>query len=122
MKILIVDDSYEIRECLKAVLKYREHTIIEAMDGADGLYKFRYTRFDMVITDIQMPLMNGLEMVQYIRKLNVIIPILVWSSEVKDYLQDFYNWGGNWLIQKDKMKELVDIVIRVENLGGNNGS
>lgn len=60
MQILIVDDTKEIREILAELLTQDGHTVVEAVDGQDGLYKLAQNGvFDLVITDLQMPKLDG---------------------------------------------------------------
>ena len=65
--ILIVDDDTLVRQLLHMVLGQLGHDVIEAKSGREGLQLYRARPIDMVITDIQMPEMDGLEMIQEIR-------------------------------------------------------
>ena len=58
--ILVVDDSEDIRELL-SVLFHKEGTVYTAINGLDALSKFAGHRFDVIISDIEMPIMNGIE-------------------------------------------------------------
>lgn len=62
--ILSVDDSTSIRCTVKIALEAAGHTIAEAVHGADGLDKAESTAFDLVITDLNMPEMDGLTMIR----------------------------------------------------------
>ncbi len=67
--VLAVDDSPSIRQMIKVVLGPAGHTVIEAGDGAEGLAKARSETVNLVITDLNMPVMNGLEMIKQLRTL-----------------------------------------------------
>jgi two-component system chemotaxis response regulator CheY len=86
IKILIVDDASMMRRILKNILKEMEfHNIEEAEDGAIALQKLRSQKFDFVITDLNMPNLTGVELVQEVRKDPKLkdIPILMVTAEAK---------------------------------------
>ncbi|TAE73166.1 MAG: response regulator [Bacteroidetes bacterium] len=60
-KILLVEDAKSLREWLKLPLEYANYEVIEAMDGLEALGLFGETDFDLIITDFDMPNLNGIE-------------------------------------------------------------
>ena len=66
-RILVVDDDKAVRLLLRAMLERRGHSVVEAEDGAEGLQYYRAAPADLVITDIQMPVMDGLQMIKELR-------------------------------------------------------
>jgi two-component system chemotaxis response regulator CheY len=66
-RILVVDDDQAIRLLLRAMLERRGHAVVEAKNGDEGLQYYRATPTDLVITDIQMPVMDGLQMMKKLR-------------------------------------------------------
>jgi two-component system chemotaxis response regulator CheY len=66
-KILVIDDDKLIREGLVALLKNAGQTVLEAGDGAEGLEKALSEKPDLVVTDVRMPKMTGLEMIEQLR-------------------------------------------------------
>jgi len=79
-KILIIDDNKLIRKTLKEILTKVGFSIIEAENGEAGLQLVRSELPDLVITDYQMPGINGLEVLAEIRKLNVAIPVILLTA------------------------------------------
>ncbi|WP_339485145.1 response regulator, partial [Pseudomonas proteolytica] len=75
--ILTVDDSPSIRQMIKVVLEPAGHNVIEAGDGAQGLAKAQAGKLDLVITDLNMPVMNGLELIRALRKLPSAVGMVV---------------------------------------------
>ena len=63
-RILVVDDDAAIRELLHFVLEEEGYEVIEAVDGAEGLQRYQVEPTDLVITDLKMPGMDGLELLQ----------------------------------------------------------
>ncbi|MBL4689260.1 MAG: response regulator [Nannocystaceae bacterium] len=82
-KILIVDDSATIRLQLRGCLQPAGHELVEAENGAIGLQKARFADFDFIIMDVNMPVMNGLEMLENLRLLDGhrTTPVFVLTTE-----------------------------------------
>lgn len=89
LKLLYVEDNKNIRLYTTETLKHFFNNITTAEDGVDGLKKFQNEKFDLVLTDIRMPNMDGLYMAQKIREIDSSIPILVLSAhnETEYFLQ-----------------------------------
>ncbi len=68
LSILYVEDEDSIREMLRDVLKGDFKRFVIAKDGVEGLKKFKNSEFDIVITDIEMPNMDGMELAKEIKK------------------------------------------------------
>jgi two-component system, chemotaxis family, sensor histidine kinase and response regulator WspE len=68
LKILVVEDSLTVRELEKKVLESKGYKVVAAVDGQDGWNKVREEKFDLVITDIEMPRMNGFELIRLLKK------------------------------------------------------
>jgi len=66
-RVLVVDDAPAIRDIIARVLRAAGHEVTLAVDGADGLRRFRGDHWDVIITDFQMPNMNGEEMTAAIK-------------------------------------------------------
>ena len=79
-KILIIDDNRIILRTLSEILSKVGYTIIEAEDGESGLHFVRSENPDLVITDYQMPGINGLEVLSEIRKINIAIPVILLTA------------------------------------------
>ncbi len=80
LKILFVEDEVNISKLLKDALADYFYSFTVASDGLEGLEKFKNINPDIVITDIMMPNLDGLEMTKEIRKINEDIPIIVLSA------------------------------------------
>ena len=80
-RILVVDDDKAVRLLLRAVLERRGHSVVEAADGDEGLRCYRAAPTDLVITDIQMPVMDGLQMIKKLRADFPTAKIIAMSGE-----------------------------------------
>lgn len=81
--ILIVDDSALVRSQLRAALEAKGARVIEAENGTEGLWRARENLVDLVIADIHMPVMDGIRMVEELRKLSeyATTPIFILTSD-----------------------------------------
>lgn len=78
--ILIIDDEKAIRKTLSEILSYEGYKIDEAGDGEEGLRKLREKEFDVVLCDIKMPKVDGLEFLEKSREINADTPIIMISG------------------------------------------
>lgn len=79
-KILIIDDEKAIRNALRDILEHEKHVVDEAEDGAAGLEKAKKGSFDVVLCDIKMPKLDGLEFLQKLMAHNDEIPVIMISG------------------------------------------
>ncbi len=113
-RILLVDDAVATRRRIAQVLRAIGFEVTEASEGVEGLYKARATAFDMVITDIHMPAMDGLAFLRELRKLDEYqrTPILVLSSDAsKDRIQEVRQAGGSaWIEKSANLTNIAELV------------
>jgi two-component system, chemotaxis family, chemotaxis protein CheY len=115
--ILTVDDSPSIRQMIKAVLEPAGHSVIEAGDGAQGLAKAQAGRPDLVITDLNMPVMGGLELIRALRKLPIAVglPIVFLTTESSDAVKQEAKSAGatGWITKPFKPEQLLTVVAKL---------
>ena len=82
-KILAVDDSASMRQMVAFTLKGAGHDVVEAVDGVDALAKAKGQKFDLVISDVNMPNMDGITLIGELRKIAEFkfIPMLMLTTE-----------------------------------------
>jgi two-component system, NtrC family, nitrogen regulation response regulator NtrX len=78
--ILIIDDEKAIRKTLTEILSYEGYKIEEAGDGEEGLRKFRDRTYDVVLCDIKMPKLDGIEFLDKVREVNPDVPVIMISG------------------------------------------
>jgi CheY-like chemotaxis protein len=76
-RILLVDDERTFREVVRSLLSHDDHIVVEANNGAEALGLFAQNRFDLVLTDWEMPFVQGNELATQIRQLAPDQPILM---------------------------------------------
>ena len=79
-KVLVVEDEAEVRELISSTLSIKGFDIVEAMDAEAGLEAFKEHKPNIVLTDINMPGSNGLWLIDAIRKIDTVTPIIVISG------------------------------------------
>jgi two-component system nitrogen regulation response regulator NtrX len=79
-KILVVDDEDSIRKTLREILEMEDYEVLEAKDGIDALAKVKQLKFDLVISDIKMPKMDGVDLLEKIHLLYPELPVIMISG------------------------------------------
>ncbi len=69
-KILIIDDERFIRSSLREILEYEKYEVIEAQDGAEGLQKIKDEEVDLVLCDVKMPILDGMDVLDQVQQLD----------------------------------------------------
>ncbi|HLQ89780.1 MAG TPA: response regulator [Xanthobacteraceae bacterium] len=78
--ILVIDDDRAVRATIKTWLEIEDHEVVVAKDGRDGFKKIETDHFDLLIVDIFMPVMDGLEMIRLVHQRKPELPIIVISG------------------------------------------
>lgn len=113
--ILLVDDSSTIRNMLKAFLQPLGYKLLEAAGGRAGLEHVKQSKIDLIITDQNMPGMDGLTMVEQIRKgpHNAKVPIMVLTTETSDEMKaKFRAAGANGWMSKPFSPERLEAALK----------
>jgi DNA-binding NtrC family response regulator len=79
-KILIIDDEKSIRKTLREILEYEKYQVDEAADGVEGLNMVQKEKYDIVLCDIKMPKMDGIEVLEKIMQLAADMPVVMVSG------------------------------------------
>ena len=115
--VLSVDDSASIRQMVKLTLTGAGYTVIQAGDGAEGLAKARESAVDLVVTDLNMPVMNGLGLIRELRKLPAYkgVPILFLTTESDAAMKQEAKIAGatGWITKPFQQEQLVAVVRKV---------
>lgn len=115
--ILTVDDSPSLRMAIRIALSGAGYAVTEAGDGREGLQKASSTHFDMILTDLNMPNMDGLTMIREIRKLpeGCGTPIVFLTTESDDAVKQQAKAAGatGWLVKPFVPEQLIKITRKV---------
>jgi len=115
--ILAVDDSASLRMAIRIALTGAGYTVTEAGDGVEGLAKATATKFDMIVTDLNMPNMDGLAMIRELRKqpAQAGVPIIFLTTESDPEMKNQAKAAGatGWLVKPFVPDQLVKIARKV---------
>ncbi|QOP44585.1 EAL domain-containing protein [Sulfurimonas sediminis] len=115
LKLLYVEDDIDAREITTMLLEDFFDTIIVAENGQEGLEKFQKEHIDIIITDINMPHMNGLEMAKKIRAIDIEVPIIILSAHNEEdfFLKSIQIGINGYLLKPIDMKQLSSTIFQV---------
>ena len=115
--ILAVDDSASIRQLVSFTLKGAGYEVIEAADGMEGLEKAKSRPVNLILTDQNMPRMDGMTMVKNLRALPQYktVPILILTTESSDAMKAQGRAAGatGWLVKPFDPQKLLEVIKKV---------
>lgn len=116
-QVLIVDDSRTIRELLSSVLENAGFRVTSANDGKAGLEAATSNSYDLVITDVNMPEMNGIDLLKSLRKIPQYSfkPILILTTEFSDEMKMKGKNAGatGWMVKPFDPEKMIDVIKRI---------
>ena len=111
--ILTADDSTSMRQVISLTLRNAGYEVIEAVDGRDALAKIAASTPHMLITDLNMPNMDGLELIRQVRALPhcKYIPIVMLTTESEDLRKQEGRAAGasGWIVKPFRTEQLVQV-------------
>jgi two-component system chemotaxis response regulator CheY len=115
--IMTADDSASIRQMVAFTLKQNGYEVVEAVDGQDALTKLNAKKVDMLLTDLNMPKLDGIGLIKGVRSsaLNKFIPIVMLTTESQDSKKSEGKAAGatGWIVKPFKPEQLVAVVKKV---------
>ncbi len=115
--IMIVDDSNAIRQSVSFILKENGYETREAVDGRDGFEKLKDQKVDLIITDVNMPNMDGISMVKELRGTDThkFTPILVLTTESQASIMQEGKGAGatGWIVKPFSNDKLIATIKKV---------
>ncbi len=115
--IMTVDDSASIRQMVSFTLKKAGYQVVEAKDGQDALNKIKSQPVKMLITDLNMPNLDGLGLIKQVRAIATFkyIPIIMLTTESQDSKKKEGKQAGatGWIVKTFKPDKLLAVVKKV---------
>jgi two-component system, response regulator, stage 0 sporulation protein F len=109
-RILLVDDEEGIQLLYREEFEEEGYEVISAYNGDEALEKFSLEQPDLVILDINMPGMNGIEVLRRMKEINADLPVIL-SSAYQEYKQDFGSWASEeYVVKSANLDELKNAV------------
>ena len=116
--IMTADDSASVRQMVNFTLKNAGFQVVEAVDGKDALSKLTNTPVNMLITDLNMPNMDGIELIRNVRALGSslkFIPIIMLTTESQPEKKQEGKTAGatGWIVKPFKPEQLLSVIKKV---------
>lgn len=115
--IMTVDDSSSIRQMVGFTLRRAGFEVVEAVDGDDAVSQLAGTTIDMMITDLNMPNMDGIELIKQVRKKPEykFIPIVMLTTESQEEKKQAGKTAGatGWIVKPFKPDQLLAVIKKV---------
>ena len=115
--ILAVDDSASIRQMVSFTLKSAGYEVLDAVDGQDGLEKANAHAVDLILTDQNMPRLDGISLTRKLREAPQFktIPILILTTESSDQMKQAGRAAGatGWLVKPFDPNKLIEVIQKV---------
>ncbi|HUJ16993.1 MAG TPA: response regulator [Nitrospirota bacterium] len=112
--VLVVDDSASMRQLVAFTIKEAGHDVLVAENGRDALGKIAGAKIDMVITDLNMPEMDGIELIRKLRGLPAFkfSPIVMLTTESQESKRQEGKQAGasGWIVKPFSPEQLLDVV------------
>lgn len=122
-RILLIDDDDSLRTVMAKAIVHGGHEVIEATDGKQGVELFHATHVDLVITDLIMPVQEGVETILQLRRARPTLPIIAISGGVSNsklYLDIASKIGASHILSKPfGMAAMLEAITNVLNPAGN---
>jgi two-component system chemotaxis response regulator CheY len=116
-KVLIVDDSISMRQMVSFTLKQGGFDVVEAEHGQDALNKLQGTTVDLIITDLNMPVMDGITLIQNVRKQPALKtkPVLMLTTEGLASKKEQGKAAGatGWIVKPFDPEKLLQTIAKV---------
>ncbi len=115
--IMTVDDSASVRQMVSFTLKQAGYEVVEAEDGQDALDKLDASPVDMLITDLNMPKIDGIELIRQVRAKpeSRFMPIIMLTTESQDSKKKEGRAAGatGWIVKPFKPEQLLAVIKKV---------
>lgn len=115
--IMTADDSASIRQMVAFTLKQNGYEVVEAVDGRDALTKLNTKKVDMLLTDLNMPNLDGIGLIKGVRggSLNKFIPIVMLTTESQESRKAEGKAAGatGWIVKPFKPEQLIAVIKKV---------
>ncbi|HRI45998.1 MAG TPA: response regulator [Ignavibacteriaceae bacterium] len=115
--IMTVDDSASVRQMVSFTLREAGYDVLEASDGRDALNKLNGVKVNMIVTDLNMPNMDGIELIRNVRASgdNKFVPIIMLTTESQNEKKVEGKTAGatGWIVKPFKQEQLLAVIKKV---------
>ncbi len=110
--ILVVDDEKSMRDFLKILLNKEGHSVVTAKDALDGLNHLKNSQVDLIISDIKMPGMSGLELLEEVKNINIDLPVIMITAfaSPNDAVSAMKNGAFDYISKPFNVDEIKSVI------------
>lgn len=114
IRILVADDELGMRQMLSTALEFEGYQVVTAVNGAEALDKIRQNKFNLVITDLKMPKMDGIQLLEEIKKINPGLEVIMATGHgtIEDAVAAMKNGAYDFILKPYNLDELNGLVSR----------
>ncbi|QAR33761.1 response regulator [Geovibrio thiophilus] len=116
-RILIVDDAITMRQLVAATLKSAGYEVVDARDGKDAITKLENDRFNLIISDLNMPNMDGITLIKEVKNMakHKFTPIIMLTTESQAEKKEEGRRAGAkaWIVKPFKPADLLAVVKKI---------
>jgi two-component system, OmpR family, response regulator CpxR len=114
IRVLLIDDEREFVDTLGDRLETRDFIIYQAYDGAQGLETLRHTEIDVVVLDVLMPGMNGIEVLREVKKINPLTEVIMLTghSTIESAIEGLKLGAFDYLMKPSDTKDLIGKILK----------
>ncbi len=115
LRVLYVEDNADTRVQTLSVLQNYFDDIVEAVNGKDGLNKFKEGSFNIIFTDLDMPIMDGITMIAKIREFDLSVPIVALSAHnSREFVRETIKSGiDGYMLKPYNIADITDVITRI---------
>ena len=120
MKILVIEDEADLNRSIVKLLKTQQYSVDSAYDGEEALDYIRVSNYDVIISDIMMPKLDGLGVLKYLRNRQIKTPVLMLTAKdsIQDKVTGLDSGADDYLVKPFEFDELlarIRVMLRRDN-------
>jgi two-component system, chemotaxis family, chemotaxis protein CheY len=116
-RIMTVDDSASVRQMVSFTLREAGYDVVEACDGKDAISKIGGSQFNLIVTDLNMPNMDGIELIRNLRAAgsHKFVPIIMLTTESQESKKSEGKAAGatGWIVKPFRPEQLLAVIKKV---------
>ncbi len=115
-RVLVVDDDTGLREAVLRALRKKGYEAVGATDGLQGIHRLQHEAYDVIVTDLQMPRLDGLGLLREVRRLGYPQPLVVQTTVLDAPLEDVLRRAGAFRVlrKSDSLETLLQSVAEAQ--------
>lgn len=117
--ILLIDDDEVSHILIEEYLKDTNYNLIATYNGYDGIAKYRETKIDVVLLDINMPVMDGYETLKKLKEIDYSVDVIMCTSDIYSYDRVYKDGAIGYIVKpfsKEKLLSIIDMICKLQKV------